>query len=136
MRVTYIDNLSTGLDSLAQTEEDNEPGQRQGQRQVILEPVQVAEVGKSRPDIKDIFLPELLRAGLQSGAVLSYSGGTPGGGGGSMVQISQEEIFISWLAFVAENKYFDAYLEVHLIYTYTSYILHYYMAQQSLYLFN
>ena len=59
-----------------------------------------------------------------------------GEGGGSMVQISQEEIFISWLAFVAENKYFDAYLEVHLIYTYTSYILHYYMAQQSLYLFN
>ena len=109
MRATYIDNLSTGLDSLAQTEEDNEPGQRQGQGQVILEPVQVAEVGKSRPNIKDIFLPELLSAGLQSGAVLSYSGGTPGGGGGSMVQISQEEIFISWLAFVAENKYFDAF---------------------------
>ena len=79
--VTYIDNLSTGLDSLAQAEEDNEPGQRQGQGEVILEPVQVAEVGKSRSDIKDIFLPELLRAGLQSGAVLGYSGRTPGGGG-------------------------------------------------------
>ena len=110
MRVTYIDNLSTGLDSLAQTEEDNEPGQRQGQRQVILEPVQVAEVGKSRADIKDIFLPELLSAGLQSGAVLSNSGGTPEGGGRWGVNISGN---ISSQAFVAENKYFDAYLEVH-----------------------
>ena len=82
MTVTYIDNLSTGLDSLAQAEEDNEPGQRQGQRQVILEPVQVAEVGESWPDIKDIFLPELLRAGLQSGAVLSNRGRTPGEVGG------------------------------------------------------
>ena len=91
--VTYIDNLSTGLDSLAQAEEDNEPGQRQSQGEVILEPVQVAEVGKSRSDIKDIFLPELFRAGLQSRAVLSYNRGTPGGGGGSIFQISQEEIF-------------------------------------------
>ena len=91
MRVTYIDNLSTGLDSLAQAEEDNEPGERQGQGEVILEPVQVAEVGESRSDIKDIFLPELFRTGLQSRAVLSNNPGTPGGG--SIFQINQEEIF-------------------------------------------
>ena len=71
---TYIDNLSTGLDSLAQAEEDNEPGQRQGQRQVILEAVQVAEVGKSRANIKDVFLPELLGAGLELGAVITQDG--------------------------------------------------------------
>ena len=93
MTVTYINNLSTGLDSLAQAEEDNEPGQRQGQRQVILEAVQVAEVGKSRTNIKDVFLPELLSTGLQPRAVLGNSGGTPGGGGGSVRQICQEEIF-------------------------------------------
>ena len=82
MTATYIDNLSTGLDSLAQAEEDNEPGQRQSQGEVILEPVQVAEVCQSRSDIKDIFLPELFRTGLQSRAVLCNNRGTPGPGGG------------------------------------------------------
>ena len=109
MRVTYIDNLSTGLDSLAQTEEDNEPGQRQSQGQVILEPVQVAEVGKTRADIKDIFLPELFRAGLQSRAVLSYDRRTPVGRRGGQYFRS-----VKRKSFVAENKYLDAaYLEVH-----------------------
>ena len=126
MTVTYIDNLSTGLDSLAQAEEDNEPGQRQSQGQVILEPVQVAEVGKSRSDIKDIFLPELFRAGLQSRAVLSNNRGTPGGRRG--VNISDQS---RGKSFVAENKYFAAYLEVHLYLYFTAY-----RASQSLYLFN
>ena len=91
---TYIDNLSTGLDSLAQTEEDNEPGQGQSQGQVILETVQVAEVSKTRPDIKDIFLPELFRTGLQSRAVLSNDRRTPAGGGGQYFRSVKRKSFV------------------------------------------
>ena len=80
MRVTYIDNLSTGLDSLAQAEEDNEPGEREGQRQVVFEAVEVPEVRQSGPDAEDVFLPELLGTALESGAVVSNEGGAPASG--------------------------------------------------------
>ena len=78
MRVTYIDNLSTGLDSLAQTEEDNEPGEGEGEGQVVLKSVQVSEVCQSRAETKDVLLPELLGTALQPGAVVSKEGGAPG----------------------------------------------------------
>ena len=72
-----VDHLTAGLDSLAQAEEDNEPGEREGQRQVVFEAVQVPEVRQSGPDAEDVFLPELLGTALESGAVVSNEGGAP-----------------------------------------------------------
>ena len=66
----FCSHLSTGLDTLHETKEDDSPGEEQAERKLPAEPSEVTELLQPVREVEHVLLPELGGRGLDVCAVL------------------------------------------------------------------